>query len=526
MPPRPASDADVPAPLDGLGQLLPRVAARRPDHVALITDRRSLTFAELDRESDLIAQALIARAVEPGDRVSLFAQNRWEWIVAYHGALKAGAVVNPLNVMLTGEEVAFVLEDAGSSVLMASAERLATVGGHLDNVASLRLRVCFDEATSDRVVPFSELIEGEHEPDFVPYAVDPDSLACIAYTSGTTGHPKGAMQSHRSLVLNCAYTATMHARTEQDVMVTALPAPHVYGNVAINSTFLAGGTVVLMTRFDPAESLALIARHGATLFEGVPAMYGMLLADRTLADADLSTLTRSTVGGQTIADSVIGAWEDRTGAPLIELWGMTELAGLGATHAFHAPNVRGSIGVALPGVQARVVDPENPTLECAPGAPGELVIRGPLVMMGYYNNENATAETIDADGWLHTGDIATQAATGHLSVVDRLKDMILTGGYNVYPAEIERVMIGHPSVALVAVGREDDDVKGEVAHAHVVLVPGYQPDSEALLGYCRERLAAYKVPRAVHYVESLPTTSSGKLMRRKLRAPRDQVSTA
>jgi long-chain acyl-CoA synthetase len=518
-PARPTTADPASAPLDGLGQLLPRLAARRPDHVALVTDERSLTYAELDRESTRVARSLRARGIEPGDRVSIFSQNRWEWIVSYHGALKAGAVVNPLNVMLTGEEVAFVLSDAGSSALLASGERLDTVGAALAGVPSLRLVVSFDETTYT-AEPFAELLALDDDPTFAPHPVGPEELACIAYTSGTTGHPKGAMQSHRSLVLNCAYTATMHARTADDVVVTALPAPHVYGNVAINGTFLVGGTVVLMTRFDPAGALERIGRHRATLFEGVPAMYAMLLADPALAEADLGSLTRSTVGGQTIAESVIEAWEQRSGAPLIELWGMTELSGLGTTHAFHAPNVHGSIGVALPGVEAKVADPEDPRRECAIGEPGELLVRGPIVTMGYYNNPEATAQTIDPDGWLHTGDVATRDNSGHFFVVDRLKDMIVTAGYNVYPAEIERVLIGHPAVALVAVGREPDEVKGEVAHAYVVLAAGHEPDTESLLAHCREHLAAYKVPRAIHYVDALPTTSSGKLMRRKLRDSR------
>lgn len=513
--------AAVTSPLDGLGQLLPRIAARRPDHIALVTDERSLTFAELDVESTKVAQSLLARGLAPGDRVSLLSQNRWEWIVAYHGALKAGGVVNPLNVMLTGEELAYVLSDAGSSVLLASGERLDSIGSALASVVSLKTVVSFDESVypAER---FDTLLAIHEDPSFKPCTTDPDSLACIAYTSGTTGHPKGAMQSHRSLVLNCAYTATMHARTGSDVVVTALPAPHVYGNVAINGTFLVGGTVVLMTRFDAAGVLERIENHRATLFEGVPAMYAMLLAAPELAGTDLSSLTRSTVGGQTIAASVIDRWEQRTGAPLIELWGMTELSGLGTTHAFHAPNVHGSIGVALPGVEAKVADPEDAARECPPNTPGELLVRGPIVTMGYYNNAEASAETIDEQGWLHTGDIATHDGTGHFFVVDRLKDMIVTAGYNVYPAEIERVLAAHPAVALVAVGREPDEVKGEVAHAHVVLADGHTPDTESLLAHCRAHLAAYKVPRAIHYTESLPTTSSGKLMRRMLKANHTQ----
>jgi long-chain acyl-CoA synthetase len=298
----------------------------------------------------------------------------------------------------------------------------------------------------------------------------------------------------------------------------------VYGNVVLNSTWMAGGRVVLMTRFDPEGAIRRIEQHRATMFEGVPAMYATMLATPTLARADLSTLTRSTVGGQTIAESVIDAWETRTGAPLIELWGMTELSGLGSTHALYAPNVHGSIGVVLPGNELRVISTEDGVTECRPGEPGELVARGPLVTMGYYNNDAASAEAITPDGWLHTGDVATHDGAGRFFVVDRLKDMILTAGYNVYPAEIERVLIGHASVALVAVGREPDSVKGEVAHAYVVPAPGSTPEAEELIGYCRKHLAAYKIPRAIHFVDQLPTTSSGKLMRRMLRQAVDAPS--
>ena len=503
--------------LDGLGQMLPKLAARYPDKVALITSSRELTFAELDRESSNLAAGLLARGVLAGETVSLFSSNRWEWIVAYHAALKAGAVVNPLNVMLTADEARFVMNDAQTSVLIASAERLTAVRSVLDDVATLRLTICFDESDA---LSFTELVAID-APDFGAARVDPASLACIAYTSGTTGHPKGAMQSHRSLVLNCAYTATMHARSHHDIIVTALPCTHVYGNVAINGTLMVGGTVALMERFDIAQSLTLISERKATLFEGVPTMYAMLLNSPELASADLSSLTRCTVGGQTIAESVIDAWESVSGAPLIELWGMTEVSGLGTTHPVFAPNVHGSIGVALPGTQIKVVDLDDPSIELPAGQPGELMMRGPLVTMGYYNNAKATAEAIEPDGWLHTGDVATHDDLGHFYVVDRLKDMILTGGYNVYPAEIERVLIGHEAVALVAVGREPDEVKGEVAHAYVVRATGRLASEGELIDYCRTLLAAYKVPRAVHFVEALPTTSSGKLMRRKLRGLRE-----
>ena len=503
--------------MNGLGEMFPRLAARWGDKTALVTDTRTLSFAELDDESTRVAIGLRNRGVRPGARVSILAQNRWEWIVSYHGALKIGAVVNPLNVMLTGEEAAYILHDAGSSALLISGDRLESVAPHLAAVPSLTLVVSFDE-TSVPATPFADLLVA-HDDGFVPIAVDPDSLGCIAYTSGTTGHPKGAMQSQRSLVLNCAYTATMHARTEKDVVVTALPAPHVYGNVAINGTFLVGGTVVLMSRFDAVRTLQLIDIHRATLYEGVPAMYSVMLASPELAHVNLSSLTRSTVGGQTIAASLERQWEERTGAPLIELWGMTEISGLGTTHALYAPNLHGSIGVALPGVSVKVAQLDDATVECDPGVPGELMVKGPIVMIGYFNNPEATSQAIEPDGWMHTGDIATHDGIGHFFVVDRLKDMILTAGYNVYPAEIERVIIGHPSVAMVAVGRAHDEVKGEVAHAYVVLAPGAESDVDSILAFARTHLSAYKVPRAVHIVDDLPKTSSGKIMRRLLTPP-------
>lgn len=363
-------------------------------------------------------------------------------------------------------------------------------------------------------VGFAELLACDGPvPAFAP---DPAAPCSIGYTSGTTGHPKGAVQSHRAVLLNCALTATMHGRTSADVVVTALPAPHVYGNVVINATFLVGGTVVLMERFDPAEALRLIGEHSATLFEGVPAMYAMMLADRALGTADLSSLTRCTVGGQTIPPSTIERWEARSGAPLIELWGMTEIAGVGTTHALHSPPVPGSIGVSLLGVEVRIADLTGAGRDAPLGEPGELMVRGPIVMLGYHGNPQATAEAIEPDGWLHTGDIASMTETGHVFIVDRRKDMIITGGYNVYPAEIERVLAAHPAVAMVAAGPVPDAVKGELACAYTVLAPGRSATEEELLAFAGQSLAAYKRPRMVRFVDDLPKTSTGKIMRREL----------
>jgi long-chain acyl-CoA synthetase len=498
-------------PLAGPGDII-RIAARtHAAKTALITAAAQFTYGELDDMCARAASGLRSRGVRPGQTVTLYGPNSWQWVVAYHAILRAGAVVNPINVMLTPPEVAYVLADSHAVAVLTSAGHLPKLRELAASLPEVGLVLGLDSDGDDG---FAALFDAEPLADSDP--VDPAALSTIGYTSGTTGHPKGAMQSQQSVLLNCALTATMHGRTAADVVVTALPAPHVYGNVAINGTFLAGGTVVLMERFAADEALALIARHRATMFEGVPAMYAMLLATPALAGADLTSLRVCTVGGQTISNATISAWQQRSEAPLIELWGMTEIAGLGTTHAVYAPPVPGSIGVALPGIEVRVADLEDVTRDAPPGVPGELMVRGPIVMMGYFGNPEETARTIEPDGWLHTGDIAYADQTGHFFVVDRRKDLIITAGYNVYPAEIERVLSGHPAVAMVAVGPVKDEIKGELACAYVVRREGAEVTAAELIDYTHDRLAAYKRPREVVFLSSLPATSTGKIMRRKL----------
>lgn len=495
-------------PAVSVAEILPILAEKRGDTIALVASMRSLTYRELDALSNRVASRLRGQGFVRGDVVSLFGPNSWQWIVAYHGILKAGCVVNPVNVMLTGPELRYVLDDCGAKGLFVGAAEFDRVAADIDD-AALVLRATLDESF--------EVLLAEGDPGPVPPdGRGPRALGSIGYTSGTTGHPKGAMQSLESVLLNCVHTATMHGKTETDVILSALPAAHVYGNVAINGTFLVGGTVVLMERFDPARALALIAEHGVTIFEGVPAMYSMLLAAPELRSADLSSIRICTVGGQTFSPVIIENWEKLTCAPLLELWGMTELSGLGTTHSLHAPPCPGSIGVSLPGTEIAIAPADGSSGPVPVGEPGELIIRGPLVMLGYHGRPEATAETLSADGWLRTGDVAYLDESGHAFIVDRLKDMIITAGYNVYPAEIERVVAEHDDVAMVAVGRRPDPIKGEIAVAYVVVRGDVQPDAASILDHCASRLAAYKRPRDVVFVDALPTTSSGKLMRRKL----------
>jgi long-chain acyl-CoA synthetase len=501
--------------IDTLGEIMPRAARLFGDKTALVMGYRSWSFRDLEAETNRFANALARLGIKAGDRVSLYSQNAVEWIVTYYATLKCGAVINPVNVMLTPEEVCFVTNDCGARIIVASADK----GEALVDVKErtpLEHIVLFGRANIPGTLDFDALCAAESEA-FEPVPRKPEDMSTIGYTSGTTGHPKGAMLAHRAVMTNSLMTANMHMRTIDDICVTALPCAHVYGNIVMNGTFITGMTLVLMPRFDPVEALGLIEKHRATMFEGVPTMFMYMLNEPSFDDHDLSSLVRSTVGGQMMPVAKMEEVERRFGCPLLELWGMTEIAGLGLTHPAYGYNRLGSIGVAIPYVEARIADVSDAGVTMPVGEVGELMVRGPITMMGYFGNEEATKATIEPDGWLHSGDLGRMDADGYVFIVDRKKDMIITGGYNIYPAELERVVAAHPSVALVAVGSQKDELKGEVAKAYVVLKTGAEPDADGILAHCRKHLAAYKVPRSVQFVADLPKTSTGKVMRRELK---------
>ena len=465
------------------------------------------SFREIDALAARFAGGLAARGLGRGDRVVLYLPNGWQWIVAYHAIARLGAVVVPANILLSPAEVRFMVTDSGARVLILPDERVELIG------AQVELTVTPSGAPDTQA--FDTLLGTEHRP---PVDVDPADLLAIAYTSGTTGTPKGVMLSHGNVATSVAHTATCHVRHARDRVYSALPLPHVYGNVVMNACFLSGATLFVPSRFDAGDALAAIAAKRITLFEGVPTMYYQMLAHPAINDADLSTLTRCTVGGQSMPTAKIDAVVKRFGCPLLELWGMTELAGPAVSHSPYWPARHGSIGLPFPGTEVRLADLEHADQDAPDGAAGELMVRGPLVTQGYWNRPEATRSAIDDKGWFATGDIARRDRDGYLFIVDRKKDMILTAGYNVYPAELEQVIASHADVSMVAVSGIPDEEKGELAHAFVVLRSGATLTQDELIAYCRKHLAAYKVPRAVHFVADLPRTSSGKIMRRALRA--------
>ena len=502
--------------IPSIGHIPVEAAKQFGDKTALVLPDRSLSFNELDKLSNCFASALMTLGVQPGDRVTLYSGNCWEWVVSYYGALKTGAVINPINVMLTPTEVEFVANDCGASIVIASHEKALSLKSVKENSQVRELIAFGDDALPDGMLSFNELLAAGGDAFQIP-EIAPDSLSTIGYTSGTTGHPKGACLSHHGIVLNVAMTALMHQRSDRDTVVTALPCPHVYGNVVMSGAIQNGMTLVLHPNFEEQTILKSIQEHRATLFEGVPTMFMFLLNHPEFDHYDLSSLRCCTVGGQTMPKPKMEEVEERFGCPLIELWGMTELGGLGSTFAANGPVKHGSIGVALPYTEARIANTEDASKTLLAGEVGELMIKGGIVMQGYFGNEQATRDTIEPDGWMHTGDVASIDEDGCIFIVDRKKDMILTAGYNVYPAEIERVVAGHPDVALVAVGSIPDEEKGELAKAYIVPKVGVSPNADSVMTYCREHLAAYKVPRAVQFVDDLPKTSTGKVMRRELK---------
>jgi long-chain acyl-CoA synthetase len=494
-----------------MAAILPNAARRFAERTAMIVEDRSFTFRELDQLSNRIANGLLDKGVQPGDRVTLYGHNCWEWIVAYYGIVKTGAVVNPINVMLTPEEVRFVVEDSGARAVVASGDKGASL---LDMGGRCEIVLWGDKSTTG-ASSFNEWLE-QGSSAFKAVIRSPADLGAICYTSGTTGFPKGAMQSHRSVISAIIGTTLMAARNMNDRVVSALPCPHVYGSCVFNGAIMSGATFIMVPRFEEVAMLRAVAEHKATIMDGVPTVYYYLLAHPDFDKFDLSSLTRCWTGGQTLPAAKSIEFTERVGCPVHEVWGMTELAGPASANPAVGPSKPGTIGIAYPGNQMQVVDINDPERVLAPGERGELMFRGPMVMDGYYGNEAATRATIEPTGWLHSGDIATVDEDGYFSIVDRMKDMILTAGFNIYPAELERVLCMHPAVALAAVGSVPDEAKGELAKAYVILRQGASITQEALTDHCRQHLAAYKVPRAIQFVADVPKTSTGKIMRRSL----------
>ena len=500
--------------INHIGQIPAVAALKFSNKDALVFEGKTFSFNQINDLVERAAGGLSDLGIVQGDTVTLYAENSWEWIVSYYAIARLGAVINPVNTMLTPNEIEYVVKDCGAKAIIASPEKVDAII-RVKNVSDVKEIISFGADVANGAVSFDALIDANILPP-KPVEMDPAALSTIGYTSGTTGHPKGAMQSHRAVITNSAMTSQIQMRGSNDCVVSALPCPHVYANVIMMSMMMFGSKLVLHRAFNVDLAFADIAAHKATIFDGVPAMYMFMLNSPAIKNANFSSLTRCYVGGQTMPVATMEAVEVAFKVPLIELWGMTEIAGLGSTHPLYGNNKHGSIGCALPYCELRIADPEDAVKTMPLGEVGELMVKGPIVMMGYFNDEEKTRETLEPDGWLHTGDLGTMDQDGCVFIVDRKKDMILTAGYNVYPAEIERVLAAHPAVALAAVGKLPDEIKGEIAKAYIVLKTDATCTEDEIITYCHQSLAAYKCPRKVQFVDDVPKTSTGKIMRRAL----------
>jgi len=491
-----------------LASVLQESALRRPGKVAVIEGDRRATYAELWDAALRRAAALRAAGVEPGDRVALLGLNTIDFVTAYYGILARGAVVVPVAPMLVADEIAFLLQDSGA--------RLALVA---DDLAEVVARGA-DDAGVDVLLLGSAAALAE-EPEAHREATEPLDPAVLFYTSGTTGRPKGAVLTHFNLVLNAftnAYTAN-HIVAD-DVMFGCLPLFHTFGQtVALNGTFLVGGTLVLQPRFDPGEALKLMDEHGVTAFLGVPTMYMALLAAAS-AGGPIPKLRLCVSGGAPLPVKVLEEFNTTFDAQVQEGYGLSETSPTATVNQLEYGVEPGSIGHPIWGVEVEIADSEvEDAIVLKPtGEVGEIVIRGHDVFAGYHDRPDATAAAI-VDGWFRSGDLGTKDDKGFLRIVDRKKDLILRGGYNVYPREVEEVLVRHPAVDQVAVVGVPHETHGEEVLAVIVLREGAGdvPDEEAILAWAGERVARHKRPRLVAFVDELPLGPSRKVLKRTLR---------
>lgn len=481
---------------------LVEAARRHPERIALRLDEVEIPYTGLDAASACLAGLLAAHGLRPGDRVGVMLPNVPYFAVAYYGVLRAGGVVVPMNVLLKERETTFYLSDSQAKAIIAWHEFAPAAQAGAAAAGAECIVVSPGE--------FEELICAA-QPVAEPVAREDDDTAVILYTSGTTGTPKGAELTHANLRRNVATVVEMVDLAADDLILGALPLFHAFGQTAgLNAAVAAGACLTLIPRFDPAKALSIIERDSVTVFEGVPTMFAAML--HSDARPDTSSLRLCVSGGAAMPVEVMRGFEDTFEAMVLEGYGLSETSPVAS---FNHPGLErkpGSIGTPVAGVEMKLINASEDGV-------GEIAIRGHNVMKGYWNRPDATAAAIDADGWFHTGDLARVDDDGYYFIVDRSKDMIIRGGYNVYPREIEEVLYEHPAVREAAVVGIPDDLLGEEVGAAVALKPGAETDATAIRDYVKERVAGYKYPRRVWFVDELPKGPTGKILKRDIAIP-------
>ncbi|WP_328920225.1 long-chain fatty acid--CoA ligase [Streptomyces sp. NBC_00208] len=510
-----------------LASILENSARAVPDRTAVVLGVQRLTYAELDTAARRVANLLRSRGIEPGDKVALSCPNLPWFPIVYYGILKAGAVVVPLNVLLKGREIAYHLADSeakayfcfeGSAELPLGQEGWSGFG---ETPGCENFFLMTAAPTENSPITGAETLTAAlagQSADFDTLATEPGDTAVILYTSGTTGRPKGAELTHSNVMLNVLTCHKLLGEVEHDVHLITLPLFHSFGQVVQMHAGLASrATLVLLPRFDARSALTLMQRHAVTFFAGVPTMYWALL-EADAADVDLPQIAKNLriagSGAAALPVEIHRRFGERFGVTILEGYGLSETSPV-ATFAPRGEEVRpGSIGRPVWGVEVDLIA-EDWTPVKGPDAVGEIVIRGHNIMKGYYNRPEATAEVM-RNGWFRTGDLARRDTDGWYYIVDRAKDLIIRGGFNVYPREIEEVLLTHPAVSMVAVIGVPHERHGEEIKACVVLAPGAALSEEELIAWCKEGMAGYKYPRLVEFLDVLPTNATGKILKREL----------
>jgi long-chain acyl-CoA synthetase len=499
-----------------LASILAEAAARYPGNAALAVGETKISFAQLWEEARRYGATLARLGVKPGDRVALMMPNVPDFPRAYYGTLAAGAVVVPIHALLTAEEVAYLLRDSGAKLLICAAPLLA-VG--MPGAASAGIP-CYSVLMPPGEGSRFEDEAAKDAPLATYLSRDSSDEAVILYTSGTTGWPKGAMLTQSNLVLNATIGAYELCRSgPDDVYLAALPLFHAFGQTCVmNAAFRAGSSVYLLPRFDGKAALDAMIDHHVTVFAGVPTMYiGLLEAAKT--DPRRPALRHCMAGGSSLPLAVLEEFERVYGLPVYEGYGLSETSPVASFNQSYFPRKPGTVGRGIWGMDLAIAEPDvDDRIDLLPdGELGEIVIRGHAVFKGYLNNPEATKAAI-VDGWFRSGDLGTRDAEGFITIVDRKKDMILRGGYNVYPREVEEVLMRHPLVKQVAVIGLPDPVHGEEVMAVIVAHPSEEPfDGRALIAWSQEHLAKYKYPRRVEAIDAMPLGPSGKVLKRELR---------
>jgi long-chain acyl-CoA synthetase len=507
-----------------LATILTETAVAAPDAPACLSGGTVTTYRELDEQASRFAAGLQSSGRCPGDVVALQLPNVPQFVTAYFGTLKAGMVVQPLNPLLMAPELEYQLGDSAARLLIAfqgmhteAAKACERLGIPLYLVPAGEGPLSAGGPLPDGSRPVSELLgarpPGLHGGDVVPRAAD--DTAVLVYTSGTTGKPKGAELTSFQLYMNCTIAGQLFGARPDDTSLAVLPFFHVFGlSSVINVSVRYGGCLSIVPRFRPADVLDILEHDRCTVIAAVPTMLHAL-AQQDITGRDLSALRVAVSGGASLPADIMCAFEDKYGIEVLEGYGMSETA---SSCTFNRPGDRRvlSVGKPLWGVTMRVCDAAGQPLPPGPEHVGEILIRGHNVMKGYLGRPEATAETLRG-GWLHSGDLGYVDEDGFYFIVDRAKDLVIRGGYNVYPREIEEVLYAHPAILEAAVVGKPDERLGEEVVAVVALRPGCELSADELIAYCRERLAAYKYPREIHFVAELPKGASGKIVKAELR---------